>query len=133
MSTKDNGAIDYRRRVRERRNTQVATKPAVPVLTDPYDPPIEPGAVIEAAAVPVVVVVPPPVAAPTKLAEVDAITSRTPQAVREQAKSAVVQLLGVSDAEYTAMMTELSVADPILYAAVVDEINNARAAETKTA
>lgn len=127
MSTKDNGAIDYRRRVRERRNQKAAVKAVAPVSDNPYDPPLEMGGVIEAAEV-LAVVSPPETAA-----AVESLPSRTPQAVREQAKAAVLQLLRVSDAEYTAMMTELSVADPILYSAVVDEINDARAAETKTA
>lgn len=127
MSTKDNGAIDYRRRVRERRNQKAAVKAVAPVSDNPYDPPLEMGGVIEAAEV-IAVVSPPETAA-----AVESLPSRAPQAVREQAKAAVLQLLRVSDAEYTAMMTELSVADPILYSAVVDEINDARAAETKTA
>lgn len=127
MSTKDNGAIDYRRRVRERRNQKAAVKAVAPVSDNPYDPPLEMGGVIEAAEVLAVV------SPPETSAAVESLPSRTPQAVREQAKAAVLQLLRVSDAEYTAMMTELSVADPILYSAVVDEINDARAAETKTA
>lgn len=127
MSTKDNGAIDYRRRLLSRRNQKAAVKVVTPVSDNPYDPPLEMGGVIEAAEVLAVVSLPEPAPA------VEALPSRTPQAVREQAKSAVVQLLSVSDAEYTAMMTELSAADPILYSAVVDEINDARAAETKTA
>lgn len=131
MSTTDNGAIDYRRRLRESRSNKAAAKVAatasLPVADNPYDPPLEMGGVIEAAEV--LTVVSPPATSPAA----DVLPSRTPQAVREQAKGAVVQLFSVSDEKYTEMMTELAVADPILYAAVVDEINDARAAETKTA
>lgn len=135
MSTADNGAIDYRKRLRDRRNQQAAAAepaPAASTVTDAtYDTPLEHADVVEVviAAVEAVSQLPPLEPTPPAATPPD----RTPQAVREQAKSAMLQLLSVSDAEYTAMMTELSTADPILYAAVVDEINNARAAETKTA
>lgn len=129
MSTADNGAIDYRKRLRERREQQAAEQVANTVPDATYDPPLEHGEVITAEDVREVIVVPPSMPA----FPADVIPSRTPQVVREQAKAAMTQLLSVSDETYTAMMTELSTADPILYAAVVDEINDARAAETKTA
>ena len=133
MSTADNGAIDYRRRVRERKAQQAATEvaPAVSLVTDAtYDPPLEQGVLISTDSA-IAVESTPPAASPVLVAP--AVADRTPQAVREQAKSALTQLLSVSDADYNTMMTELSATDPILYAAVVDEINNARAVEPKTA
>ena len=135
MSTADNGAIDYRRRLRERRNQQSAAADpvtAASTVTDAtYDTPLEHAPVVEVVTTAVEVL--------SQLAPAETKTPatptpvRTPQAVREQAKAAMTRLFSVSDAEYTAMMTELSAADPILYAAVVDAINDARAAETKTA
>lgn len=137
MTTADNGAIDYRRRLRERKSLQaeatVAT--AASVVTDAtYDPPQEYVEVITAEAA-IAVTGATTVNEPAAVVETAApepSPSRTPQAVREQAKAAMTQLLSVTDAEYTAMMTELSTADPILYAAVVDEINDARMAATTT-
>lgn len=131
MSTTDNGAIDYRQRLRERKRQQDAATVAATVTDAMYDPPLEHGEVISAEAVLDMAAVPAVSDTATPVAET--VPSRTPQVVREQAKAAMTQLLSVTDAEYTAMMTELSTADPILYAAVVDEINDARAAATKTA
>jgi len=138
MATTDNGAIDYRRRIQSRKNQQAVSQPATEAATEAVvavaevaDTPLEHGELLTAEAATAVLGVPAVSEPPAQPAET--AMSRTPQAVREQAKSAVAQLLSVSEAEYTAMMTSLSVADPILYAAVVDEINDARAAETKTA
>lgn len=131
MSTTDNGAIDYRKRIQARKDQQLSQPVSLPVppatedaatTSEPTAVSVEPVIVAE----PVVPVVDVSTAGETAM-------SRTPQAVREQAKAAVVHLLRVTEAEYTAMMTQLSETDPILYAAVVDEINDARAAETKTA
>lgn len=133
MSTADNGAIDYRKRVRERKAQQAAAEavPVVSTVTDAtYDPPLDPGVLISTDSA-IAVESTQPAASPVLVAP--AVADRTPQAVREQAKSALTQLLSVSDADYNTMMTELSATDPILYAAVVDEINNARAVEPKTA
>lgn len=127
MATTDNGAIDYRRRIQSRKNQQSAVSEVVQGVAA-AEPPAEPEPIADTAAAAVAVeTAVPQITTPTETA-----MSRTPQAVREQAKAAVVQLLSVSDAAYTTMMTELSAADPILYAAVVDEINDARAAAAKT-
>lgn len=132
MAITDNGAIDYRRRIQERKNQQAASQPAAAAtVAEAADTPLERGELITAEDT--IAVLGATAVSETPAPPAETAMSRTPQAVREQAKSAVGQLLSVSEEEYTAMMTAMSVADPILYAAVVDEINDARAAETKTA
>lgn len=132
--TNHKGAIDHRQRLRDRRAT--ADDAVVPVpqpVANPYDPPLEEqgGAITADAALQVPAV---EEVATTDVKQVEAPpTGRTPQEVREQAVAAVATLLQLSDAEYQSSMVQLSTSDPVLYAAVVDEINNARAAaESKT-
>lgn len=133
MAMTENGAIDYRKRIQSRKNQPTAAKEALQAAVV-AEPAVESAVIADPAnADAVTAETVTEGEAQSAPAPAETAMSRTPQAVREQAKSAVGSLLRVSEAEYTAMMTELSVADPILYAAVVDEINDARAAETKTA
>jgi len=71
-----------------------------------------------------------PVAEPTETETV--VVSRTPADIRAEAELAVELMLSLPDDQYTARMTAMSEADPMLYAAVSDMIANKAAMQTDT-
>jgi hypothetical protein len=119
---KDNGQIDYRQRLRDRRRaaviaaTTITPKAAVAPVVD-----VVPVVVEQPLNTPAPSTSKPAASKPFVLPAVP----RTPSEIRTEAQSLLPSLLAADEATYTADMQSLSVDDPMLYAAVVDAIQDA--------
>ena len=126
------GQIGYRERLRARKVAAAAKKWAAEAPADAQLPEtVTPQApVSNPAPVQPVVEEITPVTEPTETETV--VVARTPADIRAEAELAVELMLSLPDDQYTARMTAMSEADPMLYAAVSDMIANKAAMQTET-